>query len=1461
MYRDTVLSEYVDTRQTLDIEALCIVELNQNDPTNVNALGVFKAGQVTDKWLGDPNTYVKHDFITTEMRKSITEDELIFFGKRPKSDYFNLADCFTEFRPRSGILKTVMPFSTKQVYLDDFKSVRRPRYYVPSIKDEFKYWTSWTTGTTGLSSGTNLTSNSNAQPAYAIQNANPFIVYNRPVPANKITVKIQTGIGKFFNRSKSLGTDPLSNPYNSTIPREWKIQYLDVDTWRDIYSFMDFDQDILNPETGTLDLVYMIVNPAPSLYHELEYRGEVPTVAHLPLISTHGDAYSVGANNIQLGTLYIYDGSKWVNHGAMRREWTAIDSLLDPKNYAIEKIVDPTFYNPANSMYRQYSDFKLMYGLRIVVQTMLSPFRPFELIELSPRLVVDISNNVEAYSLDKAISEDNVLPVGDMSVSSGSINISNIDMLLNKEIAFDHNTGKGSLLADRINKNSKFILCEIIHCTDLPEPKHYCIPCKVLYATGTPTVVSGTDVTSTDLRDLTFYFEERNCPNIVLKQCSLSKAVATVLDTIGFTNYMFKFSEGVDKDGLASVETIIPYYFVSEEMNVAEALQALSVATQSAMFFDEYNNFVVMPRKHFGTDAIYTLRGQKMGNLRPNIESIDSASIDIVADAEIKFTNRELARAEMLNFTPLNQNASYELGEQGALLGYKVTPLWDASELEQSSLGVAVLNTRLTNAIPVYDPLASTETTIVKNAIVDVGLWGRLLPNYEGFLMIDGEVIRYDAKQYSIAGKLHWVTSANHLEELRGGVGFKQTTNNDQIGVPTGLLRIWTELEGINSAIRVRRHGRGVYNTPIMTHEAEPTTWLGATAYYHSDTAYDTIYGDMALSNFTIVGSVFGATTTGSSKISNFMYNPIHSQYSPIGMNPANITPQSATALSKDKRIMRSSALTIAGPPDAAVDKVTMRLKKLTGNGYSVFGTRIGIVGIEKATPTEDKAQQTPLGSAKLGTYTTGEGDEAKTETVYGSGGGLVFFSSRIGGTRLSDDGYYFEIAALDGSYSSEISSLDNSVTNPAVKDIVFPNINFYKINRGTLKNTGGKYNVAVKLFSTYMDVRVTTGSQHNRGRLIPEASNVYDLAVEMKEYKVVPNSTNPSGVIRRFYLYVNDILVGTVEDIPGANGYLPLRYQDTEVGLFVRGKSTLQFEHIYAIGNDALSLQLIVNPQTIGTRAIEFKAFSPSEIWNTINLAGGKDNRNRYYDEFGAIARECRKIEAKFSLYPAFASSVAKMPFNDRAYSVSHYTASPFSATMLVSAQSDASIALIDSTALSIYGLTFADNKEQSLRLDDYLIGNYDGSSQLVAYDERIKRRNDLLAKRSILETNKMEVSSMYIQNRQYALKFMNWVSGFVGMERLRLEVKTFGTPHLQVGDIVKVDYDIPYTTEIKAARIVNRNPTQNEYETKTVHFHAEGKRFMIRKISIGRSQTGSDTTVSLVELPSREIWNAGDW
>jgi hypothetical protein len=1438
VFNDKHLIEHLDKNQSLRVEAGCFVEINQNDLQNVDTIGVFKYGDYTEsqlrQWTGNPDTFWVHKNIATALQNPKHDiSDYAFFGPRKKSDYFSLVDCFTEFRPRSGINKLVQPIGESRSYVDDFKSVNRPRYYPASVEDKFKYWTSWNTDLGPFEGVSDVNGN--------IKYAAPFIVYKKPVAINKIAVKIQTGIGESIStiHSRVGGTDPLANPSLSTLPRRWKVQYLDIhNTWQTAFTFNDWDRTKLG-HTGAVDIVYSVRNPNQSAFPFFVLKGYISSVEHLPIYGYDGEAFCVGRGVSTIGKLWVWHNGAWRNYGDIDYVWTLADYTTNPEDYSVRDFVDPLFVNPTASSGRgsgdafdHYSGIVFARGLRILVDSMVARGKPFELIELSGRLFANVSDMVLNYSLDKAVSdEDSLVPVGGLSVSNGTVTLSNADLSLNRELEYDVRTRRGSIISNRIRRNTKFLFYEIVREVDVDGVKYdKFIPVKSLYATEKPVSSNGIEDVTVTLRDLNFRFEEMYCPNIVLKDCSLSKAVATVLDSVGFSNYIFYFGErSTFKDGLSPLDTTIPYFFTNETQTVASVLEELSVATQCAIFFDEYNNLVVMPREHFVSEPQYVLRGR---GETPNIEEIQ-LSVSTLADAEISFIHRDIARGN-LPVRSIGESGTRDPGEHGNTMAYKPSNVWDVAKLDGSTLSAGPLNVGLTGDIPAYNP--SSPDGVANNAF-DLGIYAQYFP-FSGLVSMNGEVISFDAKEYMIDGRQRWVESKEHLNELIGRSKFTMADGSGQMIFPTGRMRIVAEMNGAS----VIKHGRGMFGTQIQAHSAEPAHWLYGPTYKFTDTTLGTVYGKYALSNFT-----FGKFTEGShtavlathNAANNYIYNSLHSRNSVMQQSPMTISPTSIQQLSAERRIMRSSALSFTGAAGSSPNDVYMKTKVVAGNHYSLFGTRIGIVG-RQFSQESGKLSQNAIGSQTLGTFKMA-GDDTEY-SVDGAGGGLVLVSNRntTAGGVTSNDGYYFELVALNTSYPVD--------TEGEVQQVVFANINFYKVNRGKV-GAGTAQNVSVKLFSAYTDILVTSGSQTVRDRTVPSDQTViYDLAVEVKPVGTFGNYQ------RAFHLYVNDALVGVVYDNEGT-GYFPEWGSDTEIGVFVRGSSEIQVEHLYAVGTESIDPSPIFVDSKIVTRPRSMKVFSPSAVFSAASLDGGRNSNAIYYEEFGTIAREVKNVEAVFDVYPVLTSAIARRPMFDRTFSATAYYADPYKARFMLWSQADRLIDLgQDETTVSIIGLPFEDNGEKTITIDDYLTGNYDGA--VGQTDTELRKR--LLAARSGGNTEKIELKSNFIQNRDYALRMLRWLGGFMGVELAELQVKAFAVPHIQAGDIVSIDYGIARGGYVNQDEVT---PIQSHMTKETIDFEGNGKRFMVQSISVDRDIDGPEYNLRLVEMPSQLAWSSGDF
>ena len=594
MFVSEALKTHLETSSTVRLESLVLAEWNMNMPDNIFKLGNYRYRPTTpgSTYYTLPNTFDSLD--SGYYYTNATDADIIIDGgftnldvpqkftstKNKMKMIYSLEDCLKPFRPRSGINKALY-IKNKFLANSGAQMAQRPRYYMPSRYDEFKYWTSYRTEDNiergiakHISNGLNY-----------IDDAVPFVVYKEQVPANRIVVKMQTNVGDVdlgpFTTAGFMSNDPLFAKQYQTDPKQWKIQYLKNNNWVDAYSFdnnsiRDDGSGIIRSD-GYLELEYGLIIPE-EYKANFVFAEKLSSDTLLPEISVEGYAYLVINNSGDRGLFYIWNNGAYTSFIPQYGWKLGSESVTGNTNFVTDFTSPDSFNNDIDGGIT-YREFSYINGIRIVVTTMNKFDSTFDLIEMSPRLVADISDKVIDFKITKMLSDIGAtsLPVGQLLASNGEISLFDDDQAFN-----DQNSN--SIISQYVRKNIKFNFYEAIMGVDGYD---YHIPIKSLYSEGFPQADVTAGTLSIQLRDFFFFLESMPAPRLLTTQSSLSYAITTLLDYIGFSNYVFKRVPGES-------DPIIPYFFVAPDQNVAEVLNQLAVATQTAMFFDEYNNFVVM---------------------------------------------------------------------------------------------------------------------------------------------------------------------------------------------------------------------------------------------------------------------------------------------------------------------------------------------------------------------------------------------------------------------------------------------------------------------------------------------------------------------------------------------------------------------------------------------------------------------------------------------------------------------------------------------------------------------------------------------------------------------------------------------------------------------------------------------------------------------------------------------------
>jgi hypothetical protein len=1339
---------------------------------------------------------------------------------------YSLEDCVKPFRPRSGINKASY-FSNRYFANSGISLAERPRYYMASRYDQFRYWSSFRTEDNiergiakNVSNGLNY-----------IDDAVPFVVYKEKVPANRLVVKMQTNVGTAnlgnFTTSSGILPDPLYGATNKTTPVKWKIQYLNEDNWVDAYSFNENsvrdDASAIIPEDGYVELEYGI--KIPDAYKEsYTFVEKIASITLLPEQSFNGDAYLVVENANTRGTLYIWNGAD-EDYDSFIPEygWMLGTGVLNRSTKLVTDLTNPELFTNDAQNQTTYREFAYIRGIRVVTETMNKFDSTFDLIEMSPRLVVNISDKVIDFNIKKILSDIGTtsLPVGQLLASTGTLSLFDDDQAFN-----ENNTS--SIVADYIRKNIKFVFYESILNVDGDE---YSVPIKTLYSEGFPQADVTAAKLSIELRDFYFFLESMPAPRLLTTQTSLSYAISMLLDYIGFSNYTFR--RVADE-----ADPIIPFFFVAPDQNVAEVLNQLAVSTQSAMFFDEYNNFVVMSKDYLMPTAEqretnFVLSGSNnqtdsgvienstSGNL-PNIISIASQDKKIYNDGKINYTTRYIQRS----YGSIRQSTMIDKEKTWI---YKPSLLWEVGGTENtktinelaSKQGSYVLG-----AMPLNSDLVGTPPVVVGNVltdnIIDLGENVYWLTRYNGYLYSNGEVIRYDASEFDITGTGKvWISSNQEYQKYFSSIPF-----NGKI-YPTGLVRIYAtpNYEVIDGITRLQNgavvdHGRGQFGTQIVSHSAGINNYwtnnnnvrgLNMKSQYLFSTKLD---ADLAstLPATTVaaagINNVVAKQSTRNSIIKNFMATSYLSE------TEVNNLPSTQTGT------IQSSALVFNGPSfkttETPLNFVSYVYKNLD-NAYRHFGTRLRIIGKIENNTTRT---QSPNGSV---TYYQLSGNQPDQNINIGGGsGGLAFLLN-----PETNNGYYFEIVALtEDNINSYLKVDENNNAQFSVNNVVF-----YKIK----KDSSNSDAIPVKLWGGLSKIIVDDGKFTGQQRLSGEEnSTVYDLSVEYIDI----------GNTRRFYLYINNQLIKVVDDTDPLPTY-------NNMALFVRGSSKCMFENIYALSkNYSQNTVFTVNEtlgQVFGDKDVDvtesFRKYAMSGVVQSTYLSGISAQQppkyDMYFEEFGSIMRECAYFDIKYDrAYPALYAKLSPTFNNIKGYTTSGFYADSYGAEFLIFNSTDKALNLDETTGnfLRIQGITFTQDTTHELTVDEFfkkrgnlsdpeLVGSTLTYSPLVEKS----RYDEIKLSRITYGKNEFSIDSPYIQTQDDADAMMNWIINKLMVPKKSVGMNIFSIPTLQLGDIVTINYK-----DSSGLDLISK----------------DSSRFVVYNIEYQRSESGPNMTIYLSEV-----------
>lgn len=408
-------------------------------------------------------------------------------------------------------------------------------------------------------------------------------------------------------------------------------------------------------------------------------------------------------------------------------------------------------------------------------------------IEISPKLVLDLSSDIEGFDIQSESSSDQsgILPVGNITANSLSLRINKYDQTTLKVISYDKNST--TFQSDRLYmyKNARLKPhFKIYHAAGAlgSTDKYDQIEQGVFFINNWKVSENGNlDITALDGAKI---LQDTICPDILCEQYSGTAIIRNLLDSVGFTNYEFKLNS-VDSSEAGMISP--RFWWTEDNKTIWEALQEICLDMQMVAVFDNKNTLKFYSRSYIYdstrlADWIFYYRQNSPSDPLPNIISLDKEDLPVGNKIRVLWQGVTTSRYEI-----------------------DAAPLWkapfsflSAAALDKNILSTDGAGTYMSLSILTEDPLEIQNWTY----------------SYSGFILVDSEIIEFDAIEFRYKDEAtgNWITqpitSDTDLLKYRSYA----TPGIDNFGT-TGRFRI---------------KSRGAFNTIPANHYIDPQNTISS---------------------------------------------------------------------------------------------------------------------------------------------------------------------------------------------------------------------------------------------------------------------------------------------------------------------------------------------------------------------------------------------------------------------------------------------------------------------------------------------------------------------------------------------------------------------------------------------------------------------------------------------------------
>lgn len=1032
-------------------------------------------------------------------------------------------------------------------------------------------------------------------------------------------------------------------------------------------------------------------------------------------------------------------------------------------------------------------------GLRFIVYNMktkqeIGSNNPggLEIIEMSPRLEMDVTQYTESFSFNSSIGDNtNIgLPVGSVVSSTGQLSLSNEE----NKFLFSGTLQK----LDMLNPDVKFSFYQIIRD---PSVSASLVPLKVMYSNEWNV---GEDYSvSVAIEDSMKFLREVSAPDLFLqgygKGNKLSFVLLTILDNIGVTGLEFKKSSNTNN----KLEDIaIRNFFCKKEQTVAEVLEQLAISTQCSMFYDPEDKLNVLTKERLtkkepiapstsetsgGTDfwmifdEDYTTNGSTpaqesayISNYDSNVMSYSEIKLNPITDGDILYHSYGPRKVPGVNNIPANILNQLTQDFPAAALAfsnftYATKILWTTGQDNSSVMGAANLTLNLGNrrlkdvftrqytALNEEEAIRliyqSTNITASFSGDPELTLQAKqdlvmfidrneayTIPEYEGTVLIDKEYIKFKGKLFSINGEIKVLFNE---EELKEEIRF--LPKGSSISVLGLIVDVELKVVSKQSAeytYKVIGDGRAKLGSDVENHYAvaEENDGIDPNKRFKLTLGESKNYNTPGALSATTKFNFINKNNYKSAKnaIGSMSFNDLESYLGFLKMAGPQ-SPAEDIAIIEKLDEGQTGVIELLNNMNKQVDAA------VPGNfdpyiymqgERNIYGQWIDL----GFTPNTISTRMRLFSSVKK--RKNNEYIMSTNSSIAGIGFGV----------NNNGEGYYLEVESVGAG--------KDLVASKAAKS----NLRFYKIEL----NSEGKYEPKW-LVTAPVGAYTVSNTEVQVMKNVNTADPVFEIEIQIERYD--------NGM--KYSIFYGDRFVGSyIEPLAEA-----LSVNATRMFMFVRNDSQAIYEWVAAAARP---------------RGAVSKTYFKSDVKLDQAIQSGiipvnknylfKDNDIQYYfNDFAKLVRQVKEYETRFEA-PAFSSALIDISKVNSQYMIKKYEPTAFGAKIIVVNTSSGPILLGEESSLPLYivGVGMEELSTGTITMKDYF-DNIDEKKRNVTQRER---------NISIYGAQTFNLDSQYIQTISQAKNLMKWIIKYCGRQRLKLSMEIYPNPLLELGDKVRI-YD----------------------------------------------------------------------